>query len=505
MRRADNGGIRGMELTVKELTEATDGRLLFGNEALLVRGIGLNSRQIKAGDLFVPVIGARVDAHRFLAQAFTAGAVCAFTSAHQTKEDVLSGADSKLTEVLSKKDCALIAVDDTVEALQRLGAYYRSHYVKIPLIAVTGSVGKTTTRELIACALSASSKVFATKGNANSQVGVPVTMTEIGREYEIGVIELGMSEFGEMTRISKVAMPDCAVISNIGISHINQLKTQENILREKLHILDGMPDGAVLFLNGDDPLLCGLSEEKLHEMGYAKGKHVKVYFYGLGKNCAVRAGNISSLNGFPAFDAVFEQFPKTGTRRCHVQLSVMGMHMVQNALAALAVAGFYNVELEKAAAKLASFSDLAGRGARFTKDGITVIDDSYNAAPASMKAGISVLLDLPSKRHIAVLADMLELGENEAAYHREVGAFLGGHAEKLDRLYLYGPLSAQIAVGMGKEKPKEGIQQYSHLGELCAALKKELRPGDACLFKGSNGMELSIVIETLFPKSERVQ
>lgn len=489
-----------MELSIKEAMEATGGQLLCGSPNRKIDNICLNSEKAGPGSLFVPVVGARVDAHRFLPQVFLKGAACALTAEH-TQEDLKEGKDAALCAALQKdKGAALLAVDNTVSALQRLGAYYRKNKVHIPLIGVTGSVGKTTTREMIACALSAGKTVFATRGNANSQVGVPITMTEIGPEAQIGVVELGMSEFGEMTRISMVARPDSAVITNIGISHINQLKTQENILIQKLHILDGMPDGALLLLNGDDPLLRGLTEEDLHARGIAEGKRVHIVFYGMGENCAVRAEKITTAKGCPSFEVVFDGFPKEGAcMRYQASLSCMGMHMVSNALAAFALAAFYGVSPEKAAIKLAGFSDLAGRGARFVSaSGVTVIDDSYNAAPASMKAGISVLMDTPAKRHIAVLADMLELGKEEAAYHREVGAFIARAAQGLDQLYLYGPLSRFIAEGMGLRIAKVNTRHFADQTALYDALKTELKAGDAVLFKGSNSMGLSGLVSRLF-------
>ena len=562
-----------MDITVREAAAAAGGRILTGDGETRLRHISLNSRQMQGDDLFVPIIGEKVDAHRFIAGAFEAGAVCAFTSEHVSEADLRNG------ERLS----ALIAVRDTREALQALGRWYRETKVLIPFVGVTGSVGKTTTREMIACALSAEKRVYATKGNSNSQVGVPITVTETDPAAEIGVIELGMSEFGEMHRIAEVARVNAAVVTNIGISHINQLKTQENILKEKLHILDGTPDGTPLFLNGDDPILRELTEEKIHAYGIAKGRRVPIVFYGTGENADWRAEHIRLSDGLPQFELHFradagnhamrslskerqvclthetaveqEKKSRIAAARTKEQLNretaeqqdfsvscrlqVAGMHMVLNAAAAVAAAAYFGVEPERAAAALGRFSGVDGRGETFEAGGVRVIDDSYNAAPSSMKAGLSVLCELPAAgRRIAVLADMLELGENEAAYHREVGAFIRTEGLALDEVFLYGPQSRHIAEGIlgsvesadaksGADTsgncaepamPAEArkakdcgcsaatceiagkplrLRQFADLDALSDALLQELQAGDSVLVKGSNGMGLRKVIERL--------
>lgn len=584
-----------MDITVREAAAAVGGRILTGNGETRLRHISLNSRQMQGNDLFVPIIGEKVDAHRFIAGAFEAGAVCAFTSEHA------SGADLRNDEQFP----ALIAVHDTREALQALGRWYRETKVPIPFVGVTGSVGKTTTREMIACALSAEKQVYATKGNSNSQVGVPITVTETDPEAEIGVIELGMSEFGEMHRIAEVARVNAAVVTNIGISHINQLKTQENILKEKLHILDGTPDGTPLFLNGDDPILRELTEEKVHAYGIAKGRRVPIVFYGTGENADWRAEHIRLSDGLPQFELHFrvnagdpavrsfleegqasgtdertakearqvrlthetaaEQEKKLRTEAARTKeqsdretaeqqdlavacrLQVAGMHMVLNAAAAVAAAAYFGVEPERAAAALGRFSGVDGRGETFEAGGVRVIDDSYNAAPSSMKAGLSVLCELPAAgRRIAVLADMLELGENEAAYHREVGAFIRTEGLALDEVFLYGPQSRHIAegiLGSGESTDEKSgadasgncaepavsaeareakdcgssaavceiagkplrLRQFADLDALSDALLQELQSGDSVLVKGSNGMGLRKVVEKLRALSGRPQ
>ena len=496
-----------MELTAWQAAEAAGGRLIIGEKDRLIHHVSLNSGKMQGEDLFVPIIGERVDAHRFMGSAFENGAACAFTSEHEDEAAVLR--DPALAGALEKglAPC-LIAVDNTRDALQRLGRWYRETRVHIPLIGVTGSVGKTTTREMVACALSAERRVYATKGNSNSQVGVPITVMETDPEAQIGVIELGMSEFGEMSRIARVAEVNAGVMTNIGVSHINQLKTQENILKEKLHILDGMPEGAPLILNGDDPLLAGLTEEGIHQLGIAEGKHIRIIFYGFSERADWRITGLRLEEGYPAF---LLRDPRGGEIACRLQVS--GDHMVRNAAAAIAAADCFGVAPEAAARALSGFTGVGGRGQKLSAGGITWIDDSYNAAPDSMKAGLSVLGDQPAAgRRVAVLADMLELGEQEAEYHRQVGLFLREKRLPIDMVFLYGPLSRFIAEGIsGKagtgSAPEAGWQMpeiclFETKEDLAEALSNTLKPGDAVLFKGSNSMGLTPVLKQLLEKAE---
>ena len=235
-------------VTVKDLVLGSGGVLVSGRAEAPVSHIRLDSRQVEPGDLFVPLLGERVDSHRFLPQVMGQG--------------------------------------DTKKALQKIGSYLRDR-LTLPLVGVTGSVGKTTTREMIAAALSARFRVYKTPGNSNSQVGVPVTLSEITENDQVGVIELGMSEPGEMTVIAKIARVDMAVITNIGITHIGQLGSQENILREKLHITDGMKDGGLLILNGDDPFLKNV-----------RGREgLRTVYYGTGENYDFRAVDVGFADG----------------------------------------------------------------------------------------------------------------------------------------------------------------------------------------------------------------
>lgn len=470
-------------ITVKELLEATGGNLLLGQEDQHAGHISLDSRKMEGDDLFVPIVGERVDAHLFLCQAIASGAAAVFTSEHHRWEDVKASVRQQCGGNREQEKKALgaawIEVPDTKKALQDLGSFCRKR-LTLPLVGITGSVGKTTTREMIAEALSAGFLVYKTPGNSNSQVGVPITIAEISQSAEIGVIELGMSEPGEMERISRVARVDCAVITNIGVAHIEQLGSQEHILEEKLHIQDGMPAEGILFLNGDDPLLASVVPKE--------GR--KRVLYGLGRDCDYRAEDLHLEEGYPVFTAVH------GDRSVRVRLQVMGSHMVSNAMAALAVADTYGLSMEKAALALGQFKGYKGRQQIFQWGGVTVIDDSYNASPVSMKAGLEVLASVKGEgRRIAVLADMKELGLEAVRFHEEIGAYIGEHP--LDMVLLLGELASCIGSGMDAARAVTPHIEMDRLAQVEEWLDEHIREGDCILFKGSNSMKLSEAVRHL--------
>lgn len=471
----------GREITAEELAQAAGGRLLWGDGRRMIRNISLDSRTMKGDDLFVPIVGEKTDAHNFICQAMCNGAAAAFTSRCHSRQEVEAAIEAQCKGDAGKRRLAQegvwIEVEDTRAALQTVGRYSRAGQT-IPLVGITGSVGKTTTREMIAAALGAGFRVYKTPGNSNSQVGVPVTIWEIPEDAQIGVIELGMSEPGEMERIARVAMADCGVITNIGVAHIEQLGSRENILREKLHIQDGMAKDGLLILNGDDPML--------REVIPAAGR--RRILYGMGENCHYRGKDLRREQGLSVFTAVH------GEEQVTVRLRVMGNHMVSNALAALAVAGEYHIPLKAAAGKLEEFEGYKGRQQIFTQGAVTVIDDSYNASPVSMKAGLQVLLSMEeAKRRIAVLADMKELGPDSPRFHREIGVYLADHP--VDQVVLLGELAAMIGEELSVLAPSVPIVSFGTLEEVFGWLDDHLKPGDCVLFKGSNSMKLSQAVK----------
>lgn len=449
------------QMTVNDVVKATGGKLLCGDGNTPLVHISINSQTMEGDDLFVPLIGAKVDAHRFIGQALENGAAATLTSEHGSMDDVHPW----------------IRVEDTKKALQDIGAFYRRRYT-LPLIGITGSVGKTTTREMIAAALSAGYRVYKTKKNLNSQIGVPVTLCGIGAEDEIGVLELGMSEPGEMTVIAQIADVDMAVITNVGVTHIEQLGSRDNIFREKMAIQDGLKDGGILFLNGDD--------EMLKEARAREG--CRTIYYGSGGNSEYRCEEIRAENGYPMFTAVH------GGLRVPVRLGIMGRHNVLNAMVALAVADINGIPMEEAAKKLEEFRGFQNRQQIYENHGVTIIDDTYNASPASMEAGLEVLNSMTNAtRRIAVLADMKELGPQAPEFHRAIGRYIAAHP--VDLLYTLGELAAEIEAGIREDGGSCACRHFDGGDRegLKTALTEELAAGDCVLLKGSNSMKLGEV------------
>ena len=464
---------------VRDIVNATNGRLLCGDENTAIINFATNSGKSEPGLMFAPIVGERVDGHKYIANAFECGASGTLTQNEAAVADIIDR--WKSTGEAAKP---VILVDDSVKAMQLTAREYESR-LSLDKVGVTGSVGKTTTKEMIACALSGGLKVYKTAGNANSQVGVPVTIMNIKPDDEAAVIEMGMSEEGEMKRLAALLTLDAAVMTNIGVSHIEQLGSQENILAEKWQITDALKDGGFIFLNGDDVLLrerARLCKESHDEVfGAEDTRRLTVYTFGHAKDCDYRAENIVTDGDGISFDAVH------AGERLHVKLSVLGDHNVNNALVALAVAQHFGVDIQSAADELKGYTGVAMRQHVTKKDGITYIDDSYNASPDSMKAGLNVLCQMPASYRVAVLADMLELGENTKEYHRLVGEYAG--KSKVDELVLYGELAKNI--GYGAEQYIKNIRHFDTLDEIKSYLKNSLKPGTAVLFKGSRGMRLN--------------
>lgn len=449
-------------ITVKDILEATNGELLCGDEATELTDLCINSREIKEGDLFIPIVGARDNAHKYIEGALEIGAAT-LTQEHYA----------------IKAPKPYIKVSDTQEALQDIGRYIRNR-MEIPFVAVTGSVGKTTTREMIAAALATECKVFHTKGNMNSQIGVPLTLSELTKQDEIAVLELGMSEPGQITRLSEMVKPQYAVVTNIGVAHIESLQTQENIRKEKLCIIDGMnKDTGVLFLNGDDPLLAQVRNEQ----------PVTTYTYGCSELCDYRAENIRFENGNSYFDCVHEE------ERITVVLNVLGIHNVYNALAALGIANECGIPMAKAATAFMQFEGLRQKLIH-VENKYTILDDTYNASPDSMKACLNVLCNIETTgKRVAVLGDMFELGENALQYHYQVGVVLS--ELPVDELIIVGEMTKaikQAVLDSGKDIP---IYEFSDNEEVAIYLMATLVPEDIVMIKGSNGMQMDEIVRIL--------
>lgn len=424
--------------------------------------ISTDTRQLIAGSVFIAIRGERFDGHDYVAKAFEKGAVAAITE-----------------KQIENYPC--IIVNDTRKAFLDLARYYRSLF-NIILVGVTGSVGKTTTKEMIALVLSEKYNTLKTEGNLNNEIGLPKTLLGINKSHKAAVIEMGMSDFGEIERLSNTAIPTISVITNIGFSHIENLKTQEGVLKAKLEILSGMSPDAPLVVNADDRLLSTVKDSL----------NRRVLTYGIeNKTADYYAKNIYEENNGTIFTVKYQD------RDVEVSLPCIGRHNVLNALSAFCIGINSGISEEEIINALKKYKPDELRQNIVKKGEQTVIIDCYNASPDSMKASLSVLLQVKAEnngRKVAVLGDMLELGEMSRQLHENVGRFT--EMADVDMLFTYGYDSVYIA-----EKAKESGVSVMHTDDkakLVNELKTYLKAGDVVLFKGSRGMRLEEVIDGLY-------
>ena len=418
--------------------------------------ITTDSRTVTPGCLFAAIPGEKVDGHDFIPAAAEKGAACV------------------LCERFAEADLPQLRVPDTQNALKAIAAYYRSRF-DIPVVGVTGSVGKTTAKEMIAAVLSGKYCTLKTEKNFNNELGVPLTLFRLRDEHEAAVVEMGISGFGEMTRLAAMVRPSIAVYTLIGDAHLEFLGDREGVLRAKAEMISGMDGDAVVIANGDDELLRG------HDFGR------RTVLFGLGENCGVRAEAVEN-DGLSGMTCVI----RAGERRIPVRIPSFGRHLVYAALMGAAVGLELGLTDEEIAAGIARFETVGSRGRVLTVGGMTVLDDCYNANPTSTAASLDSLVALPG-RHVAILGDMLELGPTSPALHRAVGE----HAAKTgSRVIACGPMAKHLAEGAG-----EGALWFSDLSALLEELPSLLRPGDAVLVKASHSMGFDAVVSAISHKN----
>lgn len=443
-------------IKISEIVSAVGGTLIGKNEDITITDISTDSRKIKEGCLFVPLVGEKFDGHDYIAKAFSGGAAASLTA----KRDAADG--------------TLIVVDDTLRALQALASYYRSLF-SIPVVGLTGSVGKTTTKEMTAAVLAQKYHTLKTEGNFNNEIGLPLTVFRLEDTHEIAVIEMGMSGFGEIDRLSSIVKPELAMLTNIGMSHIELLGSQENIYRAKAEILNNMqPDGTVL-INGDDAILLNHKSEIVQ----------KVYTVGKNSACDASAKNIySDIHGV-RFD-----FSGLG-HKFTVTLNIPGEHNVYNALFACVAGILYGVEDSAIVRALEEFRPANMRMDEIEHAGFTIINDCYNAAPDSMRAALKVLSAYPLKK-IAVLGDMACMGTFSESAHLLVGKTVAD--EKIDELFTVGEQAKYIAQGaLQNGMSEEKIHSFRTVEELQSSLAASVTKGCHILVKASRVMELERV------------
>ncbi|WP_296118257.1 UDP-N-acetylmuramoyl-tripeptide--D-alanyl-D-alanine ligase [uncultured Eubacterium sp.] len=457
------------QMTLENIAKACGGTYV-GDDALRgseITGAVIDSRQVEPGYLYIPIRGERVDGHRFISDVFAKGALAVLSE-----------------ETLENPAGPYIQVASSEQALKDIAEFYRST-LGIKIVGITGSVGKTSTKEMISAVLSQKFNVLKTEGNFNNEIGLPLTILRIRREHEVAVVEMGISEFGEMHRIAKVAKPDICVMTNIGQCHLENLIDRDGVLRAKSEIFDFLkPDGHIV-LNGNDDKLITVQEVK----------GVKPVFYYVEDSTAQKAdlqyevtADAIENKGLRGLDANLH-FPE---EVCQIHEPIPGVHNVYNACAAACVGRIMGLTNEEICEGIAHAKTIAGRTNLITLGDVLVIDDCYNANPISMKASLDVLAQAEGRR-IAVLGDMGELGENEREMHYDVGKYAANTG--VDILFCCGTLSEELAKGAQRGHTK--VMYFAEREKLTQTLLNFVEAGDTVLVKASHFMEFPKIVKAL--------
>ncbi|NLC43705.1 MAG: UDP-N-acetylmuramoyl-tripeptide--D-alanyl-D-alanine ligase [Clostridiales bacterium] len=460
-------------LSIKEVTNAVGGRVASKGSAKVITGVSTDSRTIQAGDLFIPLVGENFDGHDYIMQAAEKGAVAILT--HNLNRTLPQGVHT-------------IVTGNTLKALQDLAAWYLRS-LPIPIIAVTGSTGKTTTKDLISLVLSKRYKVLKTQGNFNNEIGLPMTLFQLEAHHEIGVLEMGMSGFGEISRLAAIAPPKAVVFTNIGVSHIENLGSRDNIWKAKSEVLEQLQSDCTVLLNVDNDIL--------HREGKAmidNSTPYKLLRYGTENEADYRAENIQLLGEAGIkYDLVAEGeiWP--------IYLKVPGRHNVLNSLAAIATGRAFGVEMADIQEALPSYIGGNMRLDIFSVPGfddVKIIDDAYNASPDSVQAALKILEDMKGSRKIAILGDMLELGEYTNEAHQLIGKSVAEcGVNVLITVGKAGIWTTEAAIKSGMDD--KALFHKTSNGEIINWLEENLQQGDRVLVKGSRGLKMEEIVSHL--------
>ncbi|MDO5812349.1 MAG: UDP-N-acetylmuramoyl-tripeptide--D-alanyl-D-alanine ligase [Bacillota bacterium] len=443
-------------MKVYEIVEATQGILVSGNKYDEINFFSQDSRQMTNGGMYIPLKGERFDGHDFIESAFQTGA-----------QAIISEKD------VSYEDKIVIKVKDTYQALKDMASYLRSHR-PVKVVGVTGSVGKTSTRDMVYSVVKQKYKTLKTEGNYNNEIGLPLTILRYQGE-EVLVLEMGMNHLQEMSRLSMIARPDIACITNVGTAHIGELGSRENILKAKLEITDGMKDGSTLIINQDNDMLQTVDLP-----------HLNVVRVGKSKEASIQASHIVLEETKSSFEVEYQ-----GKKEI-IEVPVQGEHNISNALIAIAVGIELNIPLEDIKKGIQEFKLTKNRMDILEKNHKTVIDGTYNASVDSMKSSIDVLANY-KKRKVAILADMLELGNYSQQLHEEVGSYVA--SKGIDVLVCVGKEAKYIY-----QKAKESMNDVYYFEtnqEVIDHLDTLLKEDDVILVKGSHSMNLKEVVEKI--------
>jgi UDP-N-acetylmuramoyl-tripeptide--D-alanyl-D-alanine ligase len=461
-------------MKIKEIIKVTKGKLIIGNEETEIKEFCKDTRIIKPGDTYIGIKGENFDGNTLWKQAFENGA----------ETVIIEGIDFENVKLEQYKDKNIIKVDDTIQAISDIATYKRELYGKnFPVVGVTGSVGKTSTKDIIASVVSQEYKTLKTQGNNNNNIGLPFTMFKL-KDEEAAVIEMGMNHFGEISYLTKIAKPTISVITNIGTSHIGNLGSRENILKAKLEILDGM-DKKVLVINNDNDLLHKYYTEN------KENENIEIHTYGIENESEVMAEDIILNENDSEFVCNLKG------EKFKVKVLVGGIHFVYNALCAATVGKNLGLNIKQIKQGIETF-ELTKKRMDITEleNGVTIINDSYNASFESMQASLKYLHGLKNNRKIAVLGDMFELGEYSKELHEKVGIEVVKN--NIDILICSGKNAKYIAEAAKENGMNEKqIYYFEEKEQIQEFIKQNWKNGDAILFKASNGMKFFEIVENI--------
>lgn len=447
-----------MELTFNELIHSIKGEIVSGKRQENFNDICIDTRKIKEGNVFLAIKGENFNGNDFVVEAIEKGAKIAIVDEVNFDKCPVEG--------------TVIKVKNTQEALSDLAKYYKNK-LGIKVVGVTGSTGKTSTKDLISALLSEKYSVFKTKGNFNNEIGLPLMILELTKDYDIAVLEMGMNHLGDIHYLANIANPDIAVITNIGLSHLENLKTQDNIFKAKMEIVDFFSEKNILVVNGEDERL-----KKLSSNGF------KVKKIGYNQEYDVYASNIILKEDSTEFTA---NLGNNNERFC---LPMAGKHNVLNAMLAIEVANSLNVTIEEMIKGLKNLEATSMRLQVLRKEKITIINDCYNASPDSMRSSLDVLSSYKNGRKVAILGDMFELGTASEKSHFKIGEYA---TSKVDLLIAIGKNIDQYAKGYAREN----IKVYTSKEECLKELNTIIHDNDVILVKASRGMKFEVLVEAL--------
>lgn len=468
-------------ISIKEVLDATNGKLISGDTNCTINFVCIDSREIIKNNskncLFVPLKGEHTDGHNFIKNSFESGAKASFIEKNC----------ENYQEIISINNGILIEVDNTLCALQDLAKYYRSKF-NIPVIGVTGSVGKTTTKEMLACVLSENLKVFKSQGNYNGQIGLPLSIFNLDSTHQVAVLEMGVSKFGEMDKLYQIAKPNIGVITNIGVSHLENFKNIKNTCQEKIKIVQD--NNSKLYVNGDIPVLSNIN--KLNNFN----QNINIIKFGINGNYNFTCQEIISECNQTSFVLSTPEFKE------NIIIPCLGIHNVYNSLATICVALDLNMHIEDIKSGLLKFKNSSMRQEILNLNNIILIDDSYNSSPDSLKSSVSIIKNIKStNKIILILGDMLELGEESENLHFETGKYIASENKNINILITVGENSKYLSDGAKNINPNLTCFHCKDNKEIIKILQennilnnnntnlKNINP-DVFLVKGSRSMHL---------------